>query len=349
MLKFASWKEYLDGKGKLVEKPEVDPTPDYKGPDDKAPPTAVTKGKSWDTKAPKADKPKPYKPANSGKPAQKGEAGFADKGDGKLVYKPNTKVDKAGEGGKKIGSWPKTKTEAFIEKTKDMSMSQFIEHMIGECGCEMDETLPTVTAYASGKFHPYPPEAIRYVVALAEKNERIMDKLIFELKNAGALPKMLKSLMEHPESYDGMTDLFGDLDEGPKRCKAFARSMDESYNKFMKEQSDLYESVGPPFGLSDEDAESDEGLPQDKDDTENMGTEDCPDCDKGEEGQEMPHDNGDTDVDDENGEEDMMPSGENDIATSPAKKLKKKFAEDHLLDSLGTNERILGKMKSYLQ
>ena len=50
---------------------------------------------------------------------------------------------------------------------ENMSAKEFASHMLEACSCEMgDDELPTVTSYAAGKFHPHPPEVIKYITVL---------------------------------------------------------------------------------------------------------------------------------------------------------------------------------------
>jgi hypothetical protein len=210
--------------------------------------------------------------------------------------------------------------------------------------------LPTVTAYTSGKFHPHPPEAIRYVVVLANKNERIMESLIHELKRSGGLHSFLEGVMEHPESYGSLADLIGHDEHGPTRAKKLTRSMDDAYQSFIKGQEDMYESVAPPFGVEaeEDDEESHDDSETEVDNVETgdeMGTS-TPSLgldDEAPEGNEEPeadsHDDSEMDND--------VPAQSNDAL--PPKKLKKRFAEDHLLDAMSGHERIMGKMKKYMQ
>jgi hypothetical protein len=335
MNKFRTWREYLDNKGKLVEKPEEKEVADYDGPDPKSPEKPVTKGKNWDAKAPKGDEPKPYRASSKDSTPKKGEKGFADEGPKDLVYTPDTKVKK------------KSKTEQFLDTTKDMTLSEFTNHMLKECGCanhEEDDDLPMVTAYTSGKFHPHPPEAIRYVAVLANKNNRILDNFIHEMKRNNGLTKFLESLLDHPESYSIIADLLSHDEQGPSRTKKFTRAMDDVYTSFLKNHEDIYESVTPPFGV---DAEEEE-----KEEEEDNGTE-TEDADSGNElGTDAVADMNqlgdapkpDESPDEENGEMDS----DGDNSSAMPKKIKKRFAEDHLIEAMTGHDRMKEKMKHYM-
>jgi hypothetical protein len=320
-------KEYLNEKGKLVE-PEVDVVADYKGPDPKAPETPA-----------KGEKPAPYKAPSSSSNQKSKETGFGDLGGKELIYNPNTDTDSKKSpyipGGKAVDTYPKTKTEEFIEKTKNMSIKEFTQYMLKECNCDEMADLPMVTAYSPGKFHPHPPEAIKYVVALSGKNDRLLEQLVHEMKRNSVLPKLMHTLLGHPESMDELTSFFGDEKEGMKRSNTFAKSMDGAYSSFLDGQDKLYETVGPPLGLEDEE-EFDEEEPED--DHGHEGHEEEPDMDTDEEPDQHP----------DNDEPNNQDTGDEDLPPMPkVKKLKKRFAHDNVLDSMATYDHIKEKMKSY--
>ena len=232
-------------------------------------------------------------------------------GDKNLRYEPNTEYKQEVV----KSSW--AKTENFLNKTKGMSLSEFTKYMLDECGCGavQDDELPYVTAYTTGKFQPHPPEAVKYVVVLANKNNNILDNMVREMKASGMLGKLMKTLLENPEAYDELTSLFGDSQEGPSRCKLFAKSMNSSLDSFLKDQKSMYESVSSPIGF-------------DMEDDEDMDMED----DMDDEDMDMEDDMDDEDMDMEDDMEDDMRPEELDAEQPP--RLKKKFAHNHLLDAM---------------
>ena len=236
-------KEYVDDKGKLVDAKTSD-VADYTGPDPKTPPGD-----------PKAE---PFKAKNdkTKSPTVKADNdGLANMGDSKLKYEPDTEV-KLSKDPAAVSDKDLTKVENFLSKTKNMSASEFTNFMLTEGGCGMiqdDEELPHVTAYTTGKFQPHPPETIKYVVVLANRNDNLLSNMVHEMKSSGMLGKLIKSLLSHPEAYDELTSLLGDESEGPSRCKMFAKSMNNSVSNFMKSQEDMYEAVSKPVGFEAED------------------------------------------------------------------------------------------------
>jgi hypothetical protein len=219
-------KEYVDENGKL-QKVKVDINAKYTGKIPEAPP-----GKGA----------KPY----IGSAIKAGEKGLAELGHKEFEYNPDTKT------AAKV-----TKTESFINKTKGMSLGEFTKYMLDECGCGQvdDETLPFITAYTTGKFQPHPPEVIRYVSVLADKNEGILNNLVSTMISMGYLNKLLRAIFEHPEAYEELTNLLNDDQDGPSRCDSLVGSMNNSYSKFISDQEGMYESVSSPYGFDMEDME----------------------------------------------------------------------------------------------
>lgn len=374
MKKYPKFMEYLNSKGKLQEKPTVDPAADQLDTADssavaKSPPKAVTSGKGWKIEVPSnKEAPKPYRAPGVPVKPKTAETGFADKGSipawnpslatGNSQNLPGGKDVDGGEWAGKSGNTtdkhrPKevkpTKTESFIKKTKGMDIKQFTEYMMETCGCghsptdtmppdtsdEGEDSLPMVTAYTAGKFHPHPPEAIRYVITLANKNDRVLENLIQELKRGGGLKKLIKALMDdHPESYDSFTDLLDDDEGGDQRANALARAMSEK----MKHFTDMFgESVVPPFGFEDEDGD-------DSDDGADSEEESIPDDDEGGPGP----DDGDEDSADGNVPPPMKMDDEGDGGAPPMPPPRKRKIHGvaRLLKALDRYENMASYMRS---
>lgn len=399
MSRFPSFLEYLNDKGVVVDKPSVEEVPDYHGPDDKAPEGSKV----------------PYKTPLTPKAPTKGEKGFAELGDDKLVYKPETEVkyetkkdvmkeyvdnkgkvrekgkedikadydgpqvaapkggkpyigksikagDKAlGDLGDKDAKYEPntekaakvTKTEGFLNKTKSMSLAEFTKYMLEECGCGQvsGDDLPYVTAYSTGKIQPHPPEAIRYVSTLAMKNNGVLENLVSTIISQGYLNTLLKAIFEHPQAYEELTALFSDDKDGPTRCGSFVGAMNNSYSKFLSDQEGLYESVSGPIGFeSEEDEDFEDEEAEDKEDFEGE-EEDLEDDELGDEefgpdedDMEDELDDEDEGLDDEDHDLDLEKDDEEIEAPKP-KKLKKKFAHDHLLDAMKKHEFMLKMMR----
>lgn len=412
MSRFPSFLEYLNDKGKVVEKPDVEQVPDYHGPDDKTPPDGKT----------------PYKTPLTPKAPEKGEKGLSELGDENLKYEPDTSVkyetkkdvmkeSSAAMGGKarvdikgdykgpradapkdgkpyvaksvkasdkplgELGSEETkyepdtdtskthkvTKTESFVNKTKSMSLAEFTRYMLEECGCGQvsGDDLPYVTAYSTGKIQPHPPEAIRYISVLANKNDGILENLVSTMISMGYLNKLLKAIFEHPQAYEELTSLFSDEKDGPARCDSFVGSMNKSYSNFLSDQEGLYESVSGPIGFEDEMEEED--FESDKDDEldsdEEFGPEEEDEMDNefdtDEDSEDMDDEEFEPEEEDEMDDEeeiDLEKDGEmdSDKEFEPEeepheeprpRRLKKKFAHDNLLSAMKKHEFMLKAMR----
>ena len=266
--------EYLDAKKKPVSNPKEEEVPDYNGPQETRPPKDITKGKDWE--APHADKVgdvAPYKAANPGRPGSKGETGFGDLGDKGLIYKPD--IAKA--------NLPKTKTEQFIDSTKDMSLGEFTNFVTKQSQNIDEATMPFITAYQQGPIRPYPAETIRYLTALTSENPRVMENLIHEMRRSGQLEALIKAVLEYPDAYKNFAELL-EGEGGEKRCKNLARALRQ-----------MSEAVGPAIGFDDDEEEGEFNPGNVKDDDgsdgsdEKEGGEEDPDAGlEGEEGEPEP-------------------------------------------------------------
>ena len=304
-------KEGVDPKSGLAGSPKVKLVADYDGPDPKNP----TKGKGQGDLS-------PYKSANGNAPAKAAEkGGFADLGDGKLKYEPDMKDgnSKLTALGKELGGdWPKNKmpkTEQFLNKTSKMSAGQFAKYMMKEAQCDN--------------------EAIRYIVALANQNPRVLEHLAHEMKRANILGKMLKATLDVPESYQELTILFGD-NEGERRANKFARAMaemvgpsmgitDNNDDRNMDGEQDMDDDkVEPDDNLEDENPDDETDPDEEHDDTD----EDADD-DEGmdHDDDDMDHPEGDEEESDPFGKEDNEP----DQDVNP---MKRKLPHEHLKDAM---------------
>lgn len=227
-------KEYINASGKLVEKPTVSMVPDYNGPDPHAPQKAGHADLGNQTGS-----PSPYRAANSSNYSTKAESGLGDKGDKALKYEPSTDTSKDG-GQKVVSSWPKMKTESFLEKTKEMSLTEFASYMI-ECGCGQ-----------------VPAESIKHAADVLT-TETSISRTLFEVKRNGKLDLLVRSILEHPEAYSSLIKLFSEGEEGSRRWQIFNQSM--------------METVGPPIGLEDEEDEEDDEDDENLDDMEMAGSD----------------------------------------------------------------------------
>lgn len=331
-------KEYLDQQGKLVDKGREEAVPDYHGQNPNSPPKSITKGKGWEAlSASPAEDPKPYRAVSAGAPGARGrEEGFADAGDNRLVYKPGVSTGNSPyvPGGKAVAGWEgKTKTEQFIDATKNMSFSEFSEFMLKKSGSNLcvEGVVPPIKAHEAGNIYPHPAEAIRYLVALSARNQYVLENLVHSLKEAGLLGQLMQNLVEYQETYEQLVRIFEDEETGMLNCRRLARAMNES----------LREAVGPPIGVDDDEDEDEPKEPEEGEDDSEMGElspdeEEIPDEDE-----EDDEDMGDEDMGDED-EEDLEAPPEDDEEMGPPPK-----AHNNMLDAMSDFDRLKKAMRAY--
>jgi hypothetical protein len=242
---FRKFKEYLDQKGKTVDKPVIDASGDTGPKATKYVEPFATKGSVWEDNAALKKTPMPYQAPGEDPGLErsmkliKGKdrgTPFADTGDKKLKYEPDTDIDKsASSGGEKVGNnWPKAKTnnktEAFIEKTKNMNPQQFAKYMTENYrGCDCNNP-PPVTAHKTGAIRPDPLQAIRYVTYLAHCNENVMTSLVSEISRAGCMDKLIDECLSYKETYLTLAEALEDAN--------FERKIERARQELQKEMTD---------------------------------------------------------------------------------------------------------------
>jgi len=172
----------------LVERPPTELLPD--GPKPSASPDkAITKGKNWNSNVPANNQaPKPYVGPGSSKPA-KVESGFGDKGDTK--YEPDTKPGNSPfiPGGKAVKDYA-SKTEQFLNQTRDLSISDFAKFMLKE-GMVVND-----------------------LGSIIQNNPKVLESLVHDLKRRGLLAQLVKIIeaVGPPIGIDDEEDLEDDED-----------------------------------------------------------------------------------------------------------------------------------------
>ena len=208
---FSSFQEYLDHKNNL-KKPAVKKVADYDGPKDTKP--AKEKKDKDAGGAGQVGETKGYTPATSPVDPNKNKKdgkGFADEGDKALKYEPGdiwvggkdgvSKTTNGIPGGKNVSTWPKTKTQEWVDKNKDIPMSEFAKRMQQEVGDECGKN-----AYAT----------IRNVVELCQCNNKYIENLVREMKRNNLLPLLSEAIAppihQNDEDEDEMNDINGEMD-----------------------------------------------------------------------------------------------------------------------------------------
>jgi hypothetical protein len=126
--------------------------------------------------------------------------GLVNQGDKTLNYTPKTKENPTPSSWETDATWPKSKTEEFIAKTKGMTLPEFAKHMI--TNIKPDDETPTIFATQEGHIRPSPYETIRYVTHLALANESVMESLVMEIIRNDGLPALMNELFKHRKCYE---------------------------------------------------------------------------------------------------------------------------------------------------
>lgn len=222
------YNEYLDNSRKMQEKPIISvqgntsPKPTFK------PSKAVTKGKTWNANVPN-ENPNPYSGASL-KPTDKKtiEKGLGYLGDKNLIYEPDTIEDTEYEDDsfsfpkeKTSTVWGSNQTEQFLNKTKNMSLSEFVRYIKENYN-------------QSGSLPIQELDMIKKTANIVAENNNLLENLILEFKKLGILENLTKKLLLHKECY-----------------KQIAHNIVNSYdglNNSRKLVNAVLEVVAPPAG-----------------------------------------------------------------------------------------------------
>jgi len=296
------FQEYLDAKNKFTKSPKVKAVADFEGKTEDKP----GKEKMHKNAGGKGQEGTPY-PYKAGKATKPSNDGLAHSGDKNLVYKPDTKMDYQKQnvsksemgvpGGKKIASWPMTKTQEWVDRTKKMSLAEFTKKIRNE---------------ALNNLNPSQIGSIQETVEICKKNKSSISNLVREMKRNGLFNNLMKELSNHEETF-----------------KAFANLMesDEAYSrKLVKAMSEM---VAPPIGGSDEDDEKNKDMDdENQDDDSDMNGDDN---EEGDEEDDMEGDMEDHEEDDEEGDMKDHEEDEEDMQSLPAPKM---HAHHHLMNAM---------------
>jgi hypothetical protein len=222
MAAYMKFQEYLDRNKKVSNSAPVKKIADYEGPIDNKPPKEK-KHKNSGGDAPGGGG-HPYKAGSDGKDPNKGKLndGFAGKGDSKLKYTPDTDLPKdVASGGSKVKTWPKTKTQEWVDRTRGMSLAEFTKAIrdealkgLEECGCQKA-----------------PDKNIKDTVNLCKCNKKNIGAFVREMKRNGLFGKLALEMVQHPETF---------------KVLALAMEKDESYARKLVKA--INEMVAPPMG-----------------------------------------------------------------------------------------------------
>jgi hypothetical protein len=279
---------------------------------------------------------KPYKGGTDAKDPNKGKLGdgFAHKGDAKLKYNPDTDVPaKVGEGGKKQATWPKTKTQEWVDRTKNMSLAEFTKTVRAEALKGLDECACQES----------PHNSIKETIAVCKCNQKYVSALVREMKRNGLFGKLVKEMVDHPETFKALAIL---MERDEMYARKLAKAMNEmvappmgndagDIGNLMNKKKKPMSNMPHPDDMSDMgDEEEDMDMGDEDMGDEDMGDEDMGDEDMGDE------DMGDEDMGDEDmGDEDM---GDEDMGMEM--KPKKKSAHQNLMAAMKDHPALMRRM-----
>lgn len=334
---YQKFQEYLDANNKLKTSGTITKLADYEGKVETKPTKekkhADAGGKGQDGEI------KPYKGGPDAVDPNKGKLkdGFADKGDSKLKYTPNDVVGKTTEGvpgGKSSPSWPKTKTQEWLDRTKGMSLAEFTKTVREEAleGCD----------------NPVSVNSIKEAIAACKCNKKHVSAMVREMKRNGLFGKLVAEMAQHPETFKALAILM-ERDEGYAR--KFAKALNEMIAPPMDGHPMFGKKKKPPMDLPHPDDMGDDvdGLGGDDDalgDEEGLDDDDMGDNLDG--GDDL--DGDDDDMGDDMGDDDDMGLGDDDLGIgaadpadaglaphdkmAPPKKKPKLHAHNHLLNAM---------------
>lgn len=256
---FQKFQEYLDSNKKLKTAGKVQVVADFEGKVNSKP--AKEKKPKDAGGAEQKGEMKPYKGGTDAKDPNKGKdkGGLAEKGSKELEYKPKTDAE-----GTKKATWPKTKTEAWLEKTRGLSLAEFTKTIRNEAVKGLDECACQETQ---------PHNAIKNTVEVCKCNKQYLSSLVREMKRNNMFNSLFSEMIQYPEAYANLAVLMG-------KDESVARKLVRALN----------EDVGPPMGdeamvpmkkkvkpnISDLDS-SDSDMDMDSEDDSDMDSDSCDD------------------------------------------------------------------------
>ncbi|RTK93285.1 MAG: hypothetical protein EKK64_10265 [Neisseriaceae bacterium] len=265
-MKFKKFDEYLVSKNKTITTAPVEKVAEFKGTIP-AKPEKEKKDKDSGGSG-QVGSPYPYKSGSDAKdPNKEDKSGLAYKGDNKLKYEPKTE-----EAPKKVPSWPKTKMQEWLDKTKKMSTAEFAKNIKSDIQKGLDEC-------------QQPLETVKNAVKICKCNEQHISVLVRELKRNQMFESFFNEMIQHPECYKIIANLMENEFHSKKLMKAMNELADPSSieeNPFLKKkfpEKDMLDS-GEGEGEDRGEEMGDEEAPEDSEELEGeegeMGDEEAP-------------------------------------------------------------------------
>jgi len=248
MSKFKKFGEFVKGKVKELDVTDGLAGKDYDGPLSTKPIQEPTKGKK--------DKALPYKATGEEEGgvvwtapddgSKKGLAQNATPGMTPATSPLGKKVDDMSKARPK----PKKLTaEQFIENTKDLSSTQFVNYVLESHG---DASISPVTDLFGNEFTPEPLQTIQYMAGLLMGNHYYLEKFVREVRRRGGMDALMDEMCDCG-GYDLIVDHLENEDLGQERAGKLVKSMNDKFMKNVnmfspdedEDEKELGESVGP--------------------------------------------------------------------------------------------------------
>lgn len=158
---------------------------------------------------------------------QKEVEGLADKGSPGITPETSTDCQKP-KVKSKVVKPQKMKTEEFLQKTKDMTISELSAFLAESRG---NVELTTVTDLFGNEFTPDPDQSIEYVAALILGNPILMERFVHEIVRRDGSNHLLEEFMSHNNSYEVLIDHFEEPENGLERAGKLSKMMNDRYLK----------------------------------------------------------------------------------------------------------------------
>ena len=268
---FRSFQEYLKDEKNIVEKPEIQKVPDYKGPSNNTPPKDEMDKFAGGSGS--KGSPKPYSSGQNAANPNKSEKGFAYEGDKDLQYEPKTDLDhKDAAKGDELKSWDKTSSVSeWLQKTRNLSNASFIKEMKNE---NVDYGI------------------IKETIEKCSKSKRNISQLVMEMKRNGLLNQFAQELCLHESVIPSIL-------KGMKNNSLFSKYLNEMFDEKSDEFDDGDDFTKPQMSDEDESDLDMEDMSDDSDeDMSGESDEDMEDMsDESDEDMEDKSDDSDEDMD----------------------------------------------------
>jgi len=131
----------------------------------------------------------------------------------------------------------KMTNEEFLKASSQKSTGQLMDMI-----AEDHQDLTPITDLFGNEFTPDPNQTIQYLAGILSNSPRMMDRFVIEMKNRGAMNKVLESMMQHQGCFEGIVDVFGHNEKGKGHSRQLAQALHDKYVSAL-DSVDIAESV----------------------------------------------------------------------------------------------------------